>query len=368
MNYLITTYKIQDIIFDVRGNGGGFTNLAFTVACSVGGKRNYFNATIDPNGNPCNPDLYRADYPYVVPEEMEKVIPNSVLKGTPKRTANVIIIDDINAASVGDVFPNQFIGDKGDGELGNYTKAFIVGNIDGRLSGYLGPESFTPVKTPDEAAIYYNSDIYGKYSIPPFSFRQDSNNSLLYANTEKSISYFQKETNPSVLIPHDFSVVYSDMGYLPPTIKYLNNIQPNKDEPSTWQDSYFENAIRIIRKCKPAIPKAYKYIQIGNDKPISFFQKVYQYEKPREHKIIDQYTVGGGDAKELYNSNMNKKTTKCVKCYNVVLKDSDVATKSLTLSKYYAEKTYLDNPTALDNELRKYSIITRIPEFIDKNY
>ena len=384
MNYLITTYKIQDIIFDVRGNGGGFTNLAFTVACSVGGKRNYFNATIDPNGNPCNPDLYRADYPYVVPEEMEKVIPNSVLKGTPQRTANVIIIDDINAASMSDIFPNQFIGDKGDGELGNYTKAFIVGNIDGRLSGYLGPESFTPVKTPDEAAIYYNSDIYGKYSIPPFSFRQDSKNSLLYANTEKSISYFQKETNPSVLIPHDFSVVYSDMGYLPPTIKYLNNVQPNKDEPSTWQDSYFENAIRIIRKCKPAIPKAYKYIQIGNDIPISFCQKVYQYEKPREHNIIDQYPVGkndqhtigrdakypiGGEAKELNNPNiMEKKTSKCVKCYNVVVLE-DITTKSLTLSKYYTEKTYLDNPTALEIELRKYSMhpIKPINNLIKKN-
>ena len=356
MNYLITTYKIQDIIFDIRGNRGGRLNLCYTVACSVGGKRNYFNASADPIGNPCNPDLYRTDYPYIDPEEMEKVIPNSVLYGTPQRTANVIIIDDINAASAGDIFPNQFIGDKGDGDLGNYTKAFIVGNIDGRLSGGVNTQRFTPVKTPNEAAIHYTSEIYGEYAIPPFSFQQDFAISFLYANTSKSVSYFQKETNPIILIPHDFSVVYSDMGYLPPTIKYLNNVQPNKDEPSTWQDSYFENAIRIIRKCKPAIPKAYKYIQIGNDKPISFCQKVYQYEKPRVHKLIDQYPIGG-DAKELYNFNIDKKTpkcVKCVKCYNVVLKDSDIATKCLFISKYYCEKTYLDNPTALEIELRKY--------------
>ena len=160
------------------------------------------------------------------------------------------------------------------------------------------------------------------------------------------------------------------MGYLPPTIKYLNNVQPNKDEPSTWQDSYFENAIRIIRKDKPAIPKAYKYIQIGNDKPISFCQKVYEYEKQREHKLIDQYPIGdakypigdgdakypigGGDVKELNNSNIDKKTPKCVKCYNVVLEN--IVTKSLALSKYYTEKTYLDNPTALEIELHKYSM------------
>jgi hypothetical protein len=393
MNYLITTYKIQDIIFDIRGNGGGFVPLYYTVACSVGGKRNYFNQSTDPNGNPCNPDLYRTDYPYIEPEEMEKVIPNSVLHGTPQRTANVIIIDDINAGSAGDVFPNQFIGDKGNRDIGNYTKAYIVGNIDGRLSGAVNTPHFTPVKTPNEAAIHYKSETYGEYSIPPFSFKNDIFFSFLYANTKKSMSYFQKETNPSVLIPHDFSVVYSDMGYLPPTIKYLNNVQPNKDDPSTWQDSYFENAIRIIRKDKPAIPKAYKYIQIGNDKPISFCQKVYEYEKPREHKLIDQYPIGDakypigkndqypigkndqypigdakypigkndqypigdGDAKELNNSNIDKKTPKCVKCYNVVVLE-DITTKSLSLSKYYTEKTYLDNPTALEIELHKYSM------------
>jgi hypothetical protein len=257
MNYLITTYKIQDIIFDIRGNRGGFVPLYYTVVCSVGGKRNYFNQSTDPNGNPCNPDLYRTDYPYIDPAEMEKVIPNSVLHGTPQRTANIIIITDINATSAGDVFPNAFIGDKGDGDIGNYTKAYIVGNIDGRLSGAVNTQRFTPVKTPNEAAIHYKSETYGEYAIPPFSFSNDTIYSFLYANTSKSISYFQKETNPVILIPHDFSVVYSDMGYLPPTIKYLNNVQPNKDDPSTWQDSYFENAIRIIRKDKPAIPKAY---------------------------------------------------------------------------------------------------------------
>ena len=360
MNYLITTYKIQDVIFDIRGNGGGSTTLCYTVACSVGGKRNYFNQTNNPNGNPCNPDLYRANYPYIDPEEMEKVIPNSVLKGTSKRTANVIIIDDINASSAGDIFPNQFIGDNGDGKLGNYTKAYIIGNIDGRLSGAINNLRFTPVKTPDEAAIYYNSDTYGEYSIPPFSFENDFIFSLLYANTKKSISYFQKETNPVILIPNDFSVVYSDMGYLPPTIKYLNNVQPNKNEPSTWQDSYFENAIRIIRKCKPAIPKAYKYIQIGNDKPISFLQKIYQYEKPRKYNIIDQYFIGGDqdNIKDLNNSNnMYGKMPKCIKCYNVVLKESDISIKSLVLSKYFTEKIYMDNLTALDKELNRYSFM-----------
>ncbi len=115
---------------------------------------------------------------------MEKVIQNSVLKGTPQRTANVIIIDDINAVSAGDIFPNQFIGDKGDGELGNYTKAFIVGNIDGRLSGGVNTQRFTPVKTPNEAAIHYKNETYGEYAIPPFSFQQDFINNFLYSKRD----------------------------------------------------------------------------------------------------------------------------------------------------------------------------------------
>jgi hypothetical protein len=192
MNYLITTYKIQDIIFDVRGNGGGNLSLSYTVACAVGGKRNYFNASTNLVGNPCNPILYRTNYPYIDPAEMEKVIPNSVLKGTPQRTANIIIIDDINAASMGDAFPSQFIGDKGDGDLGNYTKAFIVGNIDGRLSGGVNTQRFTPVKTPEQAAISYKNDAFGEYAIPPFSFQQEIISGFLYANKKKNISYFQE--------------------------------------------------------------------------------------------------------------------------------------------------------------------------------
>jgi hypothetical protein len=379
MNYLITNYKIQDIIFDIRGNGGGFERCRFPVACSVGGKRNYFISSSDPTGNPCNPDLYRTDYPYIDPAEMEKVIQNSVLYGTPQRTANVIIIDDINAASAGDIFPNQFIGDNGDGELGNNTKAYIVGNIDGRYSGDIITALFPPVKTPDEAAIHYSNDISGDYAIPPFSFENDMEGSFLYANTNKEMFYFQKETTPTILIPHDFSVAYSDMGYLPPTIKYLNNVQPDKNDLTTWQDSYFENAIRIILKYKPEIPKAYKYVQIGNDKPFIFCQKVYQNEKQKKHKFIDQYPIeqtkndqypigkndqypiGKNDQYPNYPQRINNNsnlTPKYVKCSNVVVNQTEIKSKNVSmLSKLFAKRTYLDNMTQLKIELRKESRI-----------
>jgi hypothetical protein len=59
---------------------------------------------------------------------------------------------------------------------------------------------------------------------------------------------------------------------------------------------------------------------------------------------------------------MDTKTPKCIKCYNVVLKDSDVATKSIALTKYYSEKTYPDNPTALEKELHRYSMTPQIPK------
>jgi hypothetical protein len=372
MNYLITNYKIQDIIFDNRGNGGGYVNLCYTVACSVGAKRNYFSASSDPNGSPCNIDLYKTNYPHINPEEMEKVIPNSVLKGTPQRKANVIILDDINAASAGDIFPNQFIGDNGDGELGNNTKAYIVGSIDGRLSGGVLTELFPAVKTPDEAAIHYSNDISGDYAIPPFSFQNEVVGSFLYANTNKEMFYFQKETTPTILIPHDFSVTYSDMGYLPSTIKYLNNVQPDKNDPTTWQDSYFENAIRIILKYKPQIPKAYKYVQIGNDKPFTFCQKVYQNEIQKKHKLIDQYPIeqtknakypieqtknDQGSKNKMNDTNSDSNVTpKCVKCSNVVVNQTEIKSKNVeVLSKLFAKRIYLDNMTQLDIELRKES-------------
>ena len=83
-----------------------------------------------------------------------------------------------------------------------------------------------------------------------------------------------------------------------------------------------------------------------------------------------KYPIGGGDAnnkKELNNSNnMDRKIPKCVKCYNVVLQDSDIATKSLILSKYFSQKTYMDNHTALEKELHRYSFMPPIPDFIKK--
>ena len=366
MNYLITNYNIQDIIFDNRGNGGGILALGYTVACSVGGKRNYFNGLTDPTGNPCNENIYRTNYPLIDPSEMEKIVPNSVLRGTPKRIANVIIITDINAASIGDLFPNQFIGDNGDGEIGNYTKAFIVGNIDGRISGGVITELFTPVKTPDEAAIRYRNDIYGEYSIPPFSFEQEVIGSYSYANTKKFMFYFQKQTTPIILIPHDFSVIYSDMGYLPPTIKYLNNTCPNKNDSSTWQDSYFENAIRIILKCKPAIPKAYKYIQIGKEKAVSFQQKEYQCEKSRKLIFINQYPEYPQKGTTDMNDSNSVKCNideKFVKCFNVVVNPSEV--KDVGVRKPISVRSFEDNLTRLDRELRKESKVI-IPKLKDK--
>ncbi len=128
------------------------------------------------------------------------------------------------------------------------------------------------------------------------------------------------------------------------------------------QDSYFENAIRIILKYKPEIPKAYKYVQIGNNKPFTFCQKVYQKEIQKKHKLIDQYSI-----EQMKNDQGNKNkmndtksdpnvTPKCVKCSNVVVNQTEIKSKNVDmLSKHFVERTYLDNMSQLEIELRKES-------------
>ena len=55
------------------------------------------------------------------------------------------------------------------------------------------------------------------------------------------------------------------------------------------------------------------------------------------------------------NNNSNV-TPKCVKCSNVVVNHTEIKSKNVVmLSKHFVERTYLDNMTQLEIELRKES-------------
>ena len=67
------------------------------------------------------------------------------------------------------------------------------------------------------------------------------------------------------------------------------------------------------------------------------------------------------------SSNQETNTPKCVKCSNVVVNTSGIYHKNiLTTKKYFSEKTYMYNLTALDKEFWKDSSILPRPKHLKK--
>ena len=91
-------------------------------------------------------------------------------------------------------------------------------------------------------------------------------------------------------------------------------------------------------------------------------QKVYQYETPRKYVLVDQYNIEQTKNDRENKNKMNDAnsasnvTPKCVKCSNVVVNQTEIKSKNIeVLSKHFAKRTYLDNMTQLEIELRKES-------------
>lgn len=260
MQYLVTTLAVDEMIVDIRNNEGGFITYDYLAACAFGGKRIYpatttgLAGTLLPIANMSQPVC-------VDPGILESVAPGSVFHGTPGNPKKVILITDINAASGGDIFPVGFIGDRGDGDLGNYTQACIIGSIDGRIADGVITALFPPVNPVSRAALTVDIFDIGTLVVPPYEYETGTISTFYAPQEGRYMSYFLCSENPDLLIPHDFSVAYRDIGLLKPTIAYLDGVEPQHNDRSTWQDTYLENALRIILNLQPCVPPAFKYLQ-----------------------------------------------------------------------------------------------------------
>lgn len=268
MHYITTELDVEDVIVDIRGNEGGFITLDYYAAACFGGKRIYPALATPLAGNPELHVTSQSKSPIINPNLIESTVPGSVFRGSKCRQSKVILITDLNAASGGDIFPAGFIGDKGDGDLGKNTQAYIVGSVDGRLTGAVVTLLFPPVNTPERAAITATIPFFGDVTVPPFEYEQDTSITLYLPQESKYTTYFPCSYTPDILIPHDFSIVYRDIGLLRPTIDYLANIKPNHSDRTTWRDTYMENALRIILGKPACVPPAAKYLQVKKSKNI----------------------------------------------------------------------------------------------------
>ncbi|MCK4826197.1 hypothetical protein KA005_61210 [bacterium] len=156
MEYLVTDLDCKSIIIDIRGNGGGlrlnrlasfFGNSDYRYASSPTLKTgsgydtrivNYTTLVFpSPSIDSEYPLIFSSshiDEQYTVYGiESTTIYPNSKFTD-----GDVIILTDSGAASGGDIFPNLFLGENMDKDLGANTKVKIIGDIDGRISGISG--------------------------------------------------------------------------------------------------------------------------------------------------------------------------------------------------------------------------------------
>ena len=158
MKYLVTDLGCESIIIDNRSNNGGFDTNTFRSFFGSDDQRVSFSLSSPPGAGytPVTQDINKFVYAtplaqyypgdnavlesdlhrekfYVQPSQSIANYPDAVFTN-----GKVVILTDKDAASGGDILPGMFLGENFDRQLGSNTEVKIIGDIDGRLSGFSG--------------------------------------------------------------------------------------------------------------------------------------------------------------------------------------------------------------------------------------
>jgi hypothetical protein len=257
----------EAIIIDETGNLGGEPDV-LSIAEFMGSNRQlYFTYNVfkDKQRQPRN--YLRSDTVAQAAEHFqgsqyldvslnEKLYPGSVFKGT-----KVVFVSDIFARSAGDIAPNYFIGDgERAGDLGNGTRASIVGCLDGREFSFISVANSFPSNTNPTSASKNLFDKQGK-PVSPFTFNMDWGGYFLrYSDKRLSMLRQNLQVKPvrtpylgasgSNALPISFEqTVFPDFGFTPMTRPFipgwitLHPKPPTPTDPTTWTYLYLDAAI-----------------------------------------------------------------------------------------------------------------------------
>ena len=185
----------------------------------------------------------------------EKLYPGSVFHGTEKQEFPFIFMTDIFAFSFGDISPNLFLGENGDGNLGHNTQMHLVGCIDGREFGFA---DFSPNLPVNSNTKYL--DVNGN-PVSAISFSLDGGSFFLEYSKNK-LSQFQqhqgvkptktkfKGQDGGNALPISYEkTLFEDQGWTPRKRKYLSgwkeihSTPPDPNDPTTWTFLYLDAAI-----------------------------------------------------------------------------------------------------------------------------
>lgn len=279
MKYLMTSHPLgaglDGVIIDNRGNIGGASTPILQLASMFGAKRKFSDGQSAIWRDNCNRDIVTfqslgitsannllqigdaiAEYIYV-DETVARYGANSVFTG-----GKVIMINDNQAISGGDVTPQHFYGENLDRDLGAGTTFQMIGDLDGRIHGsHFGDTSAWPLQKYSERLKDDNGE-----PISPLAYLiGDQISYSVSANGQPfSLQNNVSEANP----PFDASatglaggnpmtnefeeLIYLDTGLM--GVPYPDPALPGWPGPdpplpgdhTTWRDRWLEQAIKLM--------------------------------------------------------------------------------------------------------------------------
>lgn len=267
--YLVTDLQSEAIIIDNRGNGGGSGEFAITLSEFFGADRSgfIFNAAYKDDGVQQLDQLQDISKYHTINEvlritssQYETLFAsynNTQYPGAVFQNGKVIILDDMIAGSAGDVFPNLFLGNNLDKNLGANSQAKFIGDIDGRNKGFASARNPMPVSQnssfltdeDSEPVSPINTRYDASYGIRPWRI----NGTNYFINQQTFVTAIDpaplKGTAGGNPLPNDWEhVLWPDLGFITP---YPYQQLPNEPTPdptvqTSWNDLWLRQAIFVV--------------------------------------------------------------------------------------------------------------------------
>ncbi len=268
MKYLVTDLQSEAIIIDIRANQGGLSEVAQSIAEFFGDTRPgvVTHAAYKDDGVRVIDELQdttkyssannvleitRKQYEIVQAGYNNIQYPGSVFQG-----GKVIILDDVNAGSTGDTFPQFFLGANLDKNIGANTIVKFIGDIDGRDKDF--DSALNPMPVSQNSSFL--TDPSGN-PVSPINVRYGGGWAFDPTNIGGT-NYFTNQQTPVTAIdaaplqgtaggnplPNDWpQTVWPDLGFITP---YPYPQLPTEPTPvsgtqSSWNDVWLRQAILV---------------------------------------------------------------------------------------------------------------------------
>ena len=282
MRYLVTEENCDSIIIDNRGNEG--EDYLSCLSSFFGGER--FGDRLYQVKNDTG---FSFPLPILIDdmkEAFEKIhvklaetLGGCVFKGTESKKKKVVILNSYGTRSILPVF---FIGDRGDGYLGENTYATLIGN---KTIGTISKSSIGAIDIPTISSKIKSTLEYSFVSGPIRILSADKGplfNKTVYSDGFWNQVYGSAPIPKSLqgisggsALRNDMSLLYYSLGIIEPPsdlfIKYDSYVNPSRNDSLTWKDPWLEQSIReaISEVVKLDIESLYPFFQFKRSENVN---------------------------------------------------------------------------------------------------